>query len=342
MPYSATWTNGHPRVQPGVHGIRLCDVQELAAAINRRRRLTFQNDDDFSSRICQLADVRQSLLAGGGPLPFTDFRTNITSSILSPPVGVLPGMPPSPTSMHWLWPHADANEDKVIVNAAPASGQVNLFQGMGGPSNWTDPLLSAGMNVRAVHMNELRGAVECLTRGRWKLPVYLAGGLFSLLPDSSWFGGAVANNGSAELRTVGFSLPRTGNEPQGLTAVNVRPSSRIEIIADLNCQVQIFRCKRAVDFYSDLPTWKQYAPAANLSWSQSGGTGGDDASEIGTLAMQEGQWSSLSGELVTQAMQSMIDGQPPNLLVRRSDIGGETVSLEMLLVIEFDLASPPN
>jgi hypothetical protein len=346
MTYQATWTNGSQagRVQSGVDRIRVCDAAQLAAAINRRRLLTFQAQQDFSSFIGAGFWLRRTLLDGAAAPPFDDFRGNVCHQILEPPAGMVPGLPPSPTAMQWLWPRGDGDENKVIVETNPGPGQVGLFDRLNGTSGWTDPGLSGGCTpIRGVHWNELRQSIEWLSRGRWILPVYFSGGLFSLLPDTPWFGGAIGNNGSSELRTIGFSILRYPGQPTaGLANVTVRASSYLEITSDVSCGAQVSHCLRPIDFVNDFPSWNKYQPRAGLAWGTPGGVGGGDSTSLGAMSLSQGAPAQFSGGGLASALQAMVDGAEMNLLLQRTDNGPQTVSVTGRLVVEFDLSSPPN
>ncbi len=346
MTYQASWTNGNSqgRVQAGVHRIRVCDASQLAAAINRRRLLTYQPQDDFSSFIGAGFPVRRVLLHDAVPPPFDDFRDNVCHRILDAPAQTTPATPPSPTAMQWLWPLADGDENKVIVETNPAAGQVGLFDRLNGTGGWTDPGLSGGVTaIRAVHWNELRQSLEWLVRGRWTLPLYFSGGLFSMLPDTPWFGGSIANNGSSELRTIGFAVMRdSGQPPSGLSNVTVRPSSYLQITSDQTCSAAVSQCLRSIDFTNDVPSWNKYRPGAGLAWGAPGGTGSGDSAALGTMALSQGTPAQLGGSAVAAALQTMVDGAPQNFLLQRTDSGPQTVNVSGQLVIEFDLIGPPN
>ncbi|MFB3894423.1 MAG: hypothetical protein ACE15C_20675 [Phycisphaerae bacterium] len=349
MTYAATWSNGNVagRLEGGVHRIRLGDADELAAAINRRRLLTYQASQDFSSFIHSGARARLGLVLGAAAPPFDAFRTALAGTVLTPPTGAMGGSPPSPGAMEWLWPLADSDEGKVIISGASGlrPGQVGLFQKLNGTSHWTDPALTSGASyIRAVHFNELRQAAEWLTRGRWVLPVYWAAGLFSPMPDASWIGDAIANNGTDELRSAGFAIIRqpTGGETLGLANVTVRSSSSLQITADADCTVEIWRCLRPMDFIADPPTWNEYAPLSSLAWSQAGGLGTGDATIIGSIELEAGVPGSLSNSALTAALRAMADGEEPNFIIRRADTGGATVAIGGQLTVEFDLEGPPN
>src|SRR3989304_1242286 len=108
MPYTAAWNNASAqgRLQGGTPLITLADAQELADAINRRRRLIFQSSQVFSSHLSGNLMVRRPTLAG--PVPdFTPLRDNLAMSILQVVGGGMGDNPPTPTSMEWLWPETD-------------------------------------------------------------------------------------------------------------------------------------------------------------------------------------------------------------------------------------------
>ncbi len=332
MSYEASWTNGNGsgRVQAGTDWIMLSDPQELALAVNRRRRLTFQADQIFTigNDVCTL--------------PTSDFRSQVTG-LLSAPTGSLGGSPATPGTMKWLWPVADSDEDKHIVAGSAGPEQVNLFTKINSGSNWTDASLAADDQVRVVHCNELRQSMEWLRRGQWQLPIYFSAGIFSILTDTPWLGEYIANNGSDELRALGFAILTSGSNPAlGLTNVTVRNSSELEITADVDCQVQVYHCLRNVDFITNLPTWNEYDPSNSNAWTTPGGLGGGDATSIGSLTLTADVPTTLSNAALQSALQTMVDGGVQNFIVRRTDTGNETINITGQLRVEFDLNSPPN
>ncbi len=346
MTYAATWTNGNAqgRLEAGIHRARDEDPAELAQAVNRRRRLVYLAEQDFSSQIGPLKLIRGSTLAGQSPPPFRSLRDAVTDEILSPAVGGLGGQPPTPAAMDWLWPVAGPDENQILVAREPEPGEVGLFEELNGTSTWTHAALTGGrIAIRAVHFNELRQAVEWIRRGRWLLPIYFSAGIFSPLPNTGWIGDSIANNRVDELRSIGFALARTEDAPPlGLTDVTVRPGSRIELTADTDCQVEVFHCLRRIDFVEDSPTWNEYDPSESAAWDQPGGTGAGDAAFIGSMSLSAGVPGQLSGSALSAAVQQMIDGAEQNFLVRRSDVGNETIGIAGELLVEFDVDSPPN
>ncbi|HAU38859.1 MAG TPA: hypothetical protein DCX07_14225, partial [Phycisphaerales bacterium] len=61
-----------------------------------------------------------------------------------------------------------------------------------------------------------------------------------------------------------------------------RESCSLAVTADADCQVEVYRCKRTVDFVTDRPTWNEYDPSASAAWASPGGAGADDAAWIGS------------------------------------------------------------
>jgi len=348
MSYSPTWTNANAqdRLDAGSHSICLSDADELADVINRRRLLTYQQQQDFSSAIYSGAPVRKPLIASATAPPFHHLRRSLDQEVLSVSGGGMGGSPFTPTSMDWLWPVSDSDENKIIVNDnyGVGPGEVGLFQKLNGTTNWIDHALVAGQsNVRAVHFNELRQAVEWITRGRWQMPVYLTAGIISVLPDTPWTGGAIVNNGFDELRTIGYPVMRTGETPpRGIVNATVRPGSYLSITADVNCTVEAYHCLRSVEFSSDQPTWNEYDPSESLAWATAGGTGSGDANYLGSLALTANTPASLSTSALVTALQSMVDGGKQAFLFRRNDTSAENVGISVALVVEFDLDTPPN
>ena len=346
MSYQANWTQGQAgRLVPGQHAVRAVDVQEIAAVVNRRRRLVYLPEEDFSGATQAGGRVLARLLNTWFPPPYTNFRANLSTAIVVPDSGGLGGEPPSPTSLEWLWPLQDSDEDKVIVlNPYPQAGQVNLFARLNGGYGWTDPVLWTPQTpVRAVHLNELRQALELLRRGRWAMPVYNSAGLLSTMPDSPAIGGMLFTSAQGELRCLGFAwLTMAGNPALGLADVTVRPSSRLTITTSQACTVEVYRCRRAISFVDDPPTWNQYAPDAQGYWQVPGGLGAADAALIGTVSCTEETPSHLSGAALAEALQSIVAGQPQSFLFRRGDFGAEAADFLVELAVEFDLNSPPN
>lgn len=330
MSYTASWMYpvGGNRLQSQTDWIHALDLDEVADALRRRWALayTLVNETNAGGWISadDVASLRQDVI-----------------DLLSLGGGQMGGVPSSPTKMEWLWPDGP-DADKIIVAGSAGSGEVNLFVKINGTTSWTDPSLTVGDDIRAIHLNELREAVESLRVGRWELPIYFSGGLYSTLPDTPWFGGMVANTGTDELRGVGFAVLRDGSPVKGLQNVTVRASSTLCLTTDLDCSLDIHHTLRPIDFVSDLPTWNEYAPGQSLAWTQPGGLGGGDADSIGSMTPTAYQEESLSGTSLQSALQGMVDGEEQTFLIRKTNTNFDSVSFTGRLVIEFQLDSPPN
>ena len=245
MSYNPSWSNGNAvgRLEAGMHYVQLADARDMAQAIDRRRLLTYQLPQDYSSEIYAGAYARAATLQSTMTL-FHHFRHSVSHDLLEPPTGAMGGSPASPGPMQWLWPLNDSDENKTIVRGVVGDGDVNLFQKLNGGDGWTDAL-SSDVAIRAVHWNELRQSLEWLRRGRWQLPLYFATGLLSLLEDTPWIGDTLANNGVDELRSLSMAIlsDTAGSPPhtRGLDNVAVRNSSRLVLTADTDCTVEVYR-----------------------------------------------------------------------------------------------------
>ncbi|MCJ7544570.1 MAG: hypothetical protein MUP47_08435 [Phycisphaerae bacterium] len=348
MAYDPQWTHGDQdgRLTAGADTVHLIDPQEVAQAINRRRLLTYQAAQDFSSHLHSGAPVRASTIDTAGPPPFHNLRTALTVAVLIPPAGSMGGDPATPTSMDWLWPIDDGDADKRLVSglSAPGPDEVGLVCKINGTNNWTDGSLVPGVTgVRAVHLNELRMAVEYIRRGRWELPIYWMSGLFSLVPDTPWTAGLVAHTITGELRNVGYAVFRGDQSPPwGLTNITVRPSSFLEVTADADCTVEVFHCLRPMDFWNWPATWNEYNPGTSSAWASPGGTGLGDSVSLGTVELEADVPGQITGSAVLGGFQAIADGQQQNFLIRRVDVEWLSVAVAARAVVEFDLSAPPN
>jgi hypothetical protein len=214
----------------------------------------------------------------------------------------------------------------------------------GATPNWTDGTLTPGGTfIRAPHMNELRMATEYVRRGFMTFPIYWCSGLFSILPDSSWLGEFIANNGDDELRNVGYGfLTIPGSSPTlGIANATVL-SGYIEVAADGDCTAEVHHCLRPIDRVNLLASWNEYDQTLGGSWGTPGGIGSGDSTSIGSVALTAGVPGRITGGGVTSALQAMVNGAEQNFLIRRGDTGWETIHVSATAAIEFDLNAPPN
>ncbi len=345
MSYNPAWTNGDAggRLIAGQHRVRLCDAQELAAAINRRFLLTYQTAWDFSSHLYPQAPVREATLDSALYPPFDHFRGAMTIDVLNPPLGTMGGQPPTPADMQWLWPVNDGDEGKRLVSGAPGPDEVGLLSKLNGTGQWTDANLQpAATAIRAVHFNELRQIVEWVRRGRWDLSIYWMSGLFTILPDAAWTPGVVANDGTNELRNVGYAVFRDdASPPRGLVNATALSGSYLEVTADADCTVEVFHCLRPIDW--EWPsTWNEYNPHIGAGWASPGGTGAGDSTSVGSVVLTADEPGRITGGNLTAALQDILNGAEQNFLIRRLDTEYGSVSVTSRVVVEFELDTPPN
>jgi len=303
----ATWTHGTAGDVSCADYVRSLDLDEVHDAVNRRRLLVYRQQIDLSDQYAAATPVRCGLI--------TSLREQIDDVILTPATGGLGGQPPSPTRMDWLW-----TSDETVITPQ------GFFEAMNGGTNWSDPALSSSMYIKALHLNELRWAIETLTQGRWEMPVYWPGGILSALPDTPWIGESISKTATGELRSVGYSNIYTDDDPrQGLQNVTVSADSKFYVTADTSCTVEI----RYLDEYVDF--------AAGPTWNSTG-----QGTPIGTVTLAAGAEGYITGSSLAGALQTIVDGGYRNFLACRADTGYETVGITSRLVVQFDVNRPPN
>lgn len=196
-----------------------------------------------------------------------------------------------------------------------------------------------------MHVNELREATELLRRGRWEMPIYWPAGIFSILPDTPWIGGVLANNGTHEVRSIGHAYLRRWEDPlSGLGNVRVLASSRVNLRSQRACGVAVYQLDKTISWTEQPPTWSHNPPD---DWDSPGGLGGG-ATYMGSaglaLDVPSGQFiASISGGSVAAGLQAIVDGARQNFIARRTDTSDPiTAELWGSLEIEFELNTPSN
>ena len=118
------WQNGtgDPKRVGGDDWTKDEDFTEIVEQINRRRLLEYRAED------AALDDPFDPALWMRAP-SVAALRYEFTGNdLIHPPVGGLGGQPPTPSYMRWLWPEADADEDKPITLAVQALDVAVGFQ----------------------------------------------------------------------------------------------------------------------------------------------------------------------------------------------------------------------
>ena len=314
-----TWTNGSGGRVDGTDWVKAQDFIEIADQINRRRLLEFRSRDD---------GLKSSFVVNGWSAGYgVTGLWNEFPTLIYPPQSVVPGEPWSPLSMRWL---SDGGSP-ISSSTPPPSGEVSFFALLNGGTDWSyhgDPW------IRAIHVNELRKGCELLTHGLWKFPVYLDGGLFSPLPTTPWFGGAVAYSTTyGELRTAGFvDFSFAGTPMTGLTNVTVRGSSKIWVTGSVACTVEVGRITMPLSVNGGVSrTWGR-------TWNSPWSTPGGDFAAIGSASLSPGTPVAIPA---ASAIQTMIDAGPSfqNILIRKTAPDNMvTVNVSASVDVEFDLA----
>ena len=355
--YNPAWTNAdsNGRVDSTCYHGR-GDLDEIAAAINRRRLLVIQEPWDYDALLDVRPYVSQYVIDDSTESPAADNALNFRQAVIDRILLAAPGrdtyyVPSNPSSLAWLWPLADADENKTVVTwlGSPSPTQVGLFNRLNGSPGWTDPAIVANAThtspARAVHINELRQALEWLRRGRWVLPMYWNVGLFTGMPNVPWFGSLLTYDGTSEARALGVVRPHIG--PRGLHGVRAIAAS-VSITFSAACVVEMRQVLRSISFDDDWPTWNHYRGDSGLPWSQPGGCGAGDSEVVfgpapvsaGVPLVIDGA-NGGSGWLPT--WQSVLDqDSSPFFLLRRLDAAAGLVDiLSASLTLTFELDSPP-
>jgi hypothetical protein len=336
-------------------------LDEIAAAINRRRLLVLQNPFDYASLLNPRPFISQYVIDDSLELSPADNAPNFRQAIIQRILGASPGqdiayMPTNPTSMVWLWPLADADENKTIVTwlGSPSATQVGLYNRLNGGSTWTDYNLDVGalvtQDARAVHVNELRLALEWLRRCRWTMPVYGWYGLVNSMSGTPWMSGIFGADGANDVRAV-FGPRLHIEHPNGLPLGlhNVRPlSASLSLTSSQSCVVEVRQILRPITIgVNGMASWDFHNNATQSPWAQGGATGpGDSEVVCGPISMTANvplvlDIHNTAGWLTM--WQSMLDqNSPPYFLIRRLDTGPTLMNLSNASVtLDFELNSPP-
>ncbi len=312
MAYNPSWSNGTGGtiVSPD-HHIELIDAEEIGDALDRRRRIAFWSGFDFSGDLFEGAYVKGST--------FGSFRSKIVSDVWGANYGALGGSPPTPLAVDWVWPISDGDQGTKLTGAF-------VFDKLNGTGAWGSSA-SDRAPIEALDINELRQAIEWTRNGDWQLPIYTTAGILSTVPNMPWIGDVIANNGTDELRSVGWAV--VYYDDRGIQNATAR-SSKVVVSVDIACTVGVYHCQYPVDF-DNPPTW-------NNPWSSPGGLA--DSTLIGTASCSPGSPGTISG--VSTAFQAMLDGSEQNFLFRRMDTGTETITMTAIFHANFELNTPPN
>jgi hypothetical protein len=176
----------------------------------------------------------------------------------------------------------------------------------------------------------------------YRLALAFPVGMFSILPNTPWIGQSIANSGADELRAVGLIAPGQVERPVGGAAWGGgKARARLELIADADCRVEVFRCLRPLDLVRNPPTWREHDPGARAPWDEPGGTGPGDAEAIGQADLRAGAIARLAGAALGPVLDAIRDGRQVHFLIRRGDTGTRTVAVAAELVIEPPAEDPP-
>jgi hypothetical protein len=310
------WTNGSGGRVNGTNWVRALDFVEIANRINRLRALEFLGPDNT---------LAAPFVADTG-IAWTPGVYELRNAY----PGIISGRDASPACNYMRW--LTDSGSPISPSTSPPGGETSFFSLLNGGTNWT----GSGPWIAAVDLNELRKGMELLTHGLWKFPVYLDGGLFSVLPDTPWFGGSVAYSTTyGELRTVGFvEFNLDGTPMTGLTNVTVRSSSRIWVTGSVACTVEVGRITMPLSVNGGVSrTWGR-------TWNSPWSTPGGDYASIGSVSLSPGTPASITGGAAASSLQAMIDGGPAlqNILIRKTAPDNmSTVNVSASVDVEFDL-----
>ena len=266
------------------HFARAEDVTELYTELNRRRVIYFNDSVPVvapSGYITagRLVDLREDVL---DLLPQSYLRDN----------------------MRWVWPLADADENKLLVaNSSSDPAEVGLLEKIGSPSNeWIrDP--AAPDPIHAEDINELRLALERVCRVKTIECAHNTASISTNPTNMSFPDLMVSNNASEEVRAIGQLVMRSGTPPQGMgPSVTVLDNSTLEVFSDEACTLDIYHVATELDYDGSYPTWDDATDS--LSWTGGLGLGATLLTQIGCTA---NDWTEINFTGLVALLQSSAD-----------------------------------
>lgn len=163
-----------------------------------------------------------------------------------------------------------------------------------------------------------------------RCPARPVGGMFSVMPDTCWVGGLVANTGPHELRSIVVIEP---GQPASRSCPPIGSASHLQITGGTDCRIEVYRCLRRLAA-EDRPTWRASRRRAGPQWSAPGAGGSQDSRLIGAVTVSADMAAALGGEDVLKALQSLAAGEQVWLVLRRADVGPNVAAVTVQCEIE--------
>ena len=151
--------------------------------------------------------------------------------------------------------------------------------------------------------------------------VWQVGGILSIMPETCWHAGLVANAGRAQLHSV---VAIEAERPPG--SARIGRVSCLRITACEDCRLAVLRCLRPLDA-TDRPTWRAARRRAADNWSLPGAGGPDDAELIATVSLSASRAAALTGDELVRALAPLAGGEPAWLILTRADREPNVVSV---------------
>jgi hypothetical protein len=138
-------------------------------------------------------------------------------------------------------------------------------------------------------------------------------GVFSVLADTPWLGGCIANTGRSELRAVGM-------------AGSVAPAAGVELTADQDCVV-------SVDVVA-----RPRATGESWTWNRLAQT---PTSHVGCLVLEPSTPARLEGPSARHPLQTAARHGDLTLIIRRLDTGPDTIAVAASLLTQPQSTEAP-